>query len=140
MKYLNYFLIALLLTNSTLSLAAGNTKLMQQKKNRVFLLNEELLSTLGGLEKDSNISFSGKVIRGSDGKLQIKIDQIDGISPYSAPSSMTQRTKIKYISFEEMLGKPAPETTTSQKQPPATHNQSNPAKTNAGLYGGGSVH
>ena len=131
MKFISYTFLAMFVPIAVL--AAGNSELMKQKKSRVFLLNEELLMTLGEIEGDANISFSGKVVRGRDGKLQIKIDGIHDIVPYSTTRSITERTKIKYISFEEMLGKPAPE-----KQEKMTEKTRKPS-TSSNFYGGGSV-
>ncbi|MGR9052662.1 MAG: hypothetical protein ACU84J_08440 [Gammaproteobacteria bacterium] len=106
---------------------------MQEKHDRAFLLNKEVLSTLDNIEGNSRISFTGSVVRGPDGKLKIKIDSIDDVAPYSSSRSMSERTKIEYITFEEMLGSPPPKTVQSAKD------QEKKNEPKSMMYGGGSV-
>ena len=112
--------------------AGGNAKLMEQQRNRAFLLNKEILSTLDSIEGHAKVSFSGSVVRGADGKLKIKIDNVDGVTPYALSRSMSERTKIEYITFEEMMGvKPSKNDNQQQTDKKADHKEL--------MYGGGST-
>ena len=115
--------------------AAGNAELMERQRTRTFLLNKEIVSTLDTIEGQTEVSFSGVVVRGPDGKLSIKLNRIDGIAPYSPPRSFSGRTKIEYITFEEML---AEKKTKSEDSPKQTV-QPTPPRHNTLMYGGGSA-
>ena len=130
----NVFVLCCFLTFGT-AFAAGNARLMEQQRNKTFLLNKEIISTLDNVEGQAEVTFSGVVVRGADGKLRIKIDSIDGVAPYSPPRSFSERTKIEYITFEEMLADKNPRTEPSPKQPV----QSAPPEQSTFMYGGGSA-
>lgn len=90
---------------SVTTFAAGNTSLMNQARNRAFLLNKEILTSLEKVDGDSTVLFSGRVIRGADGKLQISIDGIQNVAPIGSYRSFNGQQDIEYITFEEMIEK-----------------------------------
>ena len=117
---------------SVSTLAAGNTGLMNQARNRAFQLNKEILTNLEMVDGDSTVLFSGRVIRGADGKLQLSIDGIQNVEPIGRYRSLNNEQDIEYITFEEMIEKAHQNTS---KPIANDHGSSNPPM----MYGGGAA-
>lgn len=115
--------ITLLLAASQAS--CGNQELMEKARQKVFLLNKEILEQTDELHEGNVIEFSGRVKRTPDGRLQFTIDELnqpgsDGdsakgltnfLSPpqdkpaiRSKPPTNNQTNHyIRYVLFEDMI-------------------------------------
>ncbi len=102
---------------ATSSLAAdvmgGNQVLMEQARQKAFLLNEHVVRQLGQIEQASSISLTGRVKMLPDGRWHVVIDDLDvqgpiksGEFPFNEPSNNSQ---IDYVIFEQMSGQPTAE-------------------------------
>lgn len=90
----------------------GNEPLMQQARQKAFLLNEHVVRQLGLVEQTSNISLTGRVKRLPDGRWQVVIDNLDVQGPIQSGSfpfnEASGKDPIEYVIFEEMSGPSAP--------------------------------
>ncbi len=105
--------------------SCGNQELMEKARQKVFLLNKQILEQTNQLPEGNTIEFSGRVKRTADGKLQFTIDELrestsDGTSKYLVPESLPVGQKsqpvqpnpaienrkneyIRYVLFEDMI-------------------------------------
>ena len=101
--------------------SCGNQELMEKARQKVFLLNKQILEQSNRLPEGNTIEFTGRVKRTPDGKLQFTIDELkestsDGDSKYLLQESLPakQNTQsvsppqgrkheyIRYVLFEDM--------------------------------------
>lgn len=107
--------------------SCGNQELMEKARQKVFLLNKEILKETNQLPEGNVIEFSGRVKKTPDGKLQFTIDELKeteskGTSKYIIadqlptnaeikPSQVSQGGKheyIRYVLFEDMIKSKSP--------------------------------
>lgn len=90
--------------------AGGNAKLMENARQKAFLLNKRVIGQLERLQSDQTVSLTARVVHNADGSLRIAIDEIQqksrSASPKSPDTLPVNRDKddyIIYMPFEEML-------------------------------------
>jgi hypothetical protein len=105
--------------------SCGNQELMERARQKVFLLNKQILEQTNQLPEGNTIEFSGRVKRTADGKLQFTIDELkestsNGTSKYLVPESLPvgqegqpvqtspelqnrKKEYIRYVLFEDMI-------------------------------------
>ena len=97
-----------LFTGSTLAAeaAGGNRVLLEQARQKAFLLNEAVVRQLGLLVEPAQISLTGKVKQHPDGRLEVVIDRLDVQGPAESGSfpfdQAPGKPPIDYVIFEEI--------------------------------------
>ena len=98
---------ALLIAMAPTAVAVGgNQVLMEEARQKAFLLNETVIRQLGQLEEPARISLTGRVKQHPDGRLEVVIDELDVTGPAEAGSfpfgQKPGKPPIDYVIFEEI--------------------------------------